>query len=450
MAAFNFRYYTWLLQAYVKKWKKTILTSLLGGIIIFFLFIFFIEFYLIPQFQKKAIKIGYEGVYTTSTIPSEILDTLSYGLTKVNENGEVKGAAASSWEIKDGGKEYVFHLKKNLAFQDGEKLQANRLSYNFKDVKTKIIDQYTVSYRLNTPYAPFLTSVAKPIFKDYFVGLGGYKLSKIDLNAGFIKQIVLQKVSDPRIRQTILFYPTQDALKTAFLLGEIDEIQATTDLNVLHTSLKKWNNATVMEKTDYQDLVTLFYNNEDDILSDKKVRQALNYAIPEKFKEGIRAYSSIPPESIYFSKSPNYGISDTEIAKTLLTSSKTYQGSVISITTTPEYKDVAESIKDAWAKIGIKSKVIVAEGIPSQFQTFIYRFKVPKDPDQYTLWHSQGINNIANYRKSIRIDKLLEEGRLTIDNAQRIKVYADFQKYLLDDVPASFLYYPTVYTVKKN
>ena len=71
------------------------------------------------------------------------------------------------------------------------------------------------------------------------------------------------------------------------------------------------------------------------------------------------------------------------------------------------------------------------------------------DPDQYTLWHSGQMNNITNY-KNLRIDKLLEDGRQTVDIQSRIKIYADFQKYLLDDAPATFLYFPDIYTVTRN
>jgi peptide/nickel transport system substrate-binding protein len=74
---------------------------------------------------------------------------------------------------------------------------------------------------------------------------------------------------------------------------------------------------------------------------------------------------------------------------------------------------------------------------------------MPKDPDQYMLWHSSQQNNISNY-KNLRIDKLLEDGRQTQDQDQRVKLYEDFQKYLLDDPPATFLYFPYVYDIKRK
>jgi peptide/nickel transport system substrate-binding protein len=58
-------------------------------------------------------------------------------------------------------------------------------------------------------------------------------------------------------------------------------------------------------------------------------------------------------------------------------------------------------------------------------------------------------SSITRY-KNLRIDKLLEDGRKTVNINERKKIYADFQRFLLDDMPASFLYFPYEYTVTRN
>ena len=87
------------------------------------------------------------------------------------------------------------------------------------------------------------------------------------------------------------------------------------------------------------------------------------------------------------------------------------------------------------------------------FQVYLGDFTVPKDPDQYMLWHSDQESNITKFR-SLRIDKLLEDGRKTVAVKERKRIYDDFQKYLLDDAvidtPASFLYFPYTYTLKRR
>ena len=109
-----------------------------------------------------------------------------------------------------------------------------------------------------------------------------------------------------------------------------------------------------------------------------------------------------------------------------------------------DYEKLAQTIQKSWEKLGIKSKIEIVNRIPEKFQIFLYSFSVKKDPDQYALWHSSQATNISRY-KNLRIDKLLEDGRSTTDPKARLSIYADFQKYLLDDAPASFLYYPRVY-----
>ncbi|HLD01460.1 MAG TPA: hypothetical protein VJC10_01160, partial [Patescibacteria group bacterium] len=87
--------------------------------------------------------------------------------------------------------------------------------------------------------------------------------------------------------------------------------------------------------------------------------------------------------------------------------------------------------------------------LPPQYQVYLSDFSVPKDPDQYVLWHSTHVNNIT-FIDNQRIDKLLEDGRKTTDTNKRQEIYFDFQKYLLDESPASFLYFPYEFSVKRT
>jgi peptide/nickel transport system substrate-binding protein len=49
------------------------------------------------------------------------------------------------------------------------------------------------------------------------------------------------------------------------------------------------------------------------------------------------------------------------------------------------------------------------------------------------------------------VDKLLQEARQTMDDEKRNEKYAQFQKLLIEDVPAVFLYSPTyLYPINKK
>ncbi|HZQ29904.1 MAG TPA: hypothetical protein VFA93_02405, partial [Patescibacteria group bacterium] len=120
-----------------------------------------------------------------------------------------------------------------------------------------------------------------------------------------------------------------------------------------------------------------------------------------------------------------------------------------SLKTLPKYKNVAQRIKESFKAIGVNADVEVVSSVPQNYQIFLGDYNVSKDPDQYPLWHSGQPSNITGY-KSLRIDKLLEDGRQVVDMDSRKKIYSDFQKYLLDDSPATFLYFPYYYTVSKR
>lgn len=437
------RYYIWLFRAYVKKWKKTIFTSLLLGASAFFLFFLFLTYYVFPLFNNSIDKIGYAGSYTLATLPSDILDNVSYGLTKVSPDGTIQPAAAASWKVSQNGKVYTFTLKPDLKLSNGKHFDLKDLPYKFKDVKIEITDPTHVRFTIKTPYAPFLATVSSPILvKNY--GFNSYHISKIEQNSGFIKSLTL--TSDNR-KKIFYFYPTQDALTTAFMLGEVNSMVHVLSQTSPEKDFSTWKNVQVIKTVDYSSLVSVFFNTSDPVLSNKKVRQALVYALPQKFPEGERSFSFIEPHSIYYSKSPNEGLLDLELAKSLLDSSDS-KDITISLQVPDELVPVAQEIATSWKRVGVKTKIITTSDLPSTYQALLYTMKVPRDPDTYTIWHSAQVNNITHY-KNVRIDKLLEDGRQTIDKEKRIQIYSDVQKYLLDDAPAAFLYFPYSYTVTR-
>jgi len=446
------RYYFWLFRAYLKKWKRSILLSILFGSLIFIGIFTLLQFQIIPKLEKRVYRIAYSGTYKTHTLPIEILKQLGTGLTAMNSDGKIEPALARSWDIKDNGKEYVFYLSQNVYFHTGEKLTAYNLPLEFAEVKKTALSEYVISYKLSNPYAPFLATVSRPILQKGLIGTGTYKLQHIDVDreTSFVKSLTIEQITNPSNKQIFTFYPSQEAAKTAFVLGEADAVVGVDNLTIISgKTLAEWKNTKVEKAVDYTKLVSIFYNTTDPILSNKKVRQALNYALPETFTFGERAISPIPPTSEYFSRSPNAGIYDKEIAQSLIVNSRLSEKDlVIQLSVQKAYEEVARIIQGHWKEIGVTTHIRIVDEKPITFQALIHPFVPPLDPDQYTLWHSNQRNNITGY-KNVRIDKLLEDGRLTTNVSERSKIYADFQKYLLDDAPASFLYFPYRYTIRK-
>lgn len=441
----------WLIKAYAKRWGRTILIYFSIGLLAFLALRLFWGNLSDKLHLGKVETIGMAGAYTVDDLPSSILTKISQGLTSVSKDGEIKPGTARKWRIQNNDKSYIFYLRPDAYFSDGTNLTSDLISYNFSDVSVLRPDKYTIVFTLKEKYAPFLVTVSRPIFKKGFVGVSDYKIKGIKLNGNFVESIDLVSLKDKN-RLSYQFYPTMDALKIAFALGEVTKMVELSDINFQNTNFYSFKNAQVLRSVDYGKLVTLFYNLRDKDLSAKSLREALSYTIPDNFSEGLRNESPFAPSSMVATSGLNTYQQDFEHAKLLLEKfqSGTLSGSLaLTISTLPQYENTASTISAIWKKLGISTKIQVVDKVPSNFQIFLGSFKVSLDPDQYMLWHSSQISNITHYN-NLRIDKLLEDGRQEIDLEKRKKIYADFQKYILADPPASFLYFPYIYEVTRG
>ena len=441
----------WLARAYFKRWGRTIFISFIFGLI-FFSILFLNRTLVLSKipFALNEERIGIAGAFTINSLPPEVLDSVSLGLTHVSSDGRVSPSASERWEIKDDGKTYVFYLKDNIYFTDGDKLTSGKIEYGFTDVVVERPAESVIVFKLKDRYTPFIVTVSRKIFKKNFVGLGKYSIEGVKTNGEFIEKIELSEV-DGNGKVIYQFYPTQEALKNAFVLGEVTKITDINDTKLKDVSFESFKNAKISKKVNYEKLVTVFYNTEDRTLSDKRIRKALSYSMPDTFKYGKRNSLSFSEDSWGAEHVSVIPKQDIDRAKELLSESSATEsaGLKIQLKTLPQYRDVAEDVKKSWEKIGVEVILDETESVPTIFQAFLGEFFVPKDPDQYMLWHSQQPSNITGY-KNLRIDKLLEDGRKIVDINERKKIYADFQKYILDDSPASFLFFPYVYEVEKK
>ncbi len=437
----SFKFLIKLIFAYVNKFKGVVLLGIILGVLLFFL----IRIVAIFVISSKVERIGITGKYHTDTLPYEILRLIGNGLTKIDDTGVVYPDLAESWETPDKGKTWIFHLKKNLFWHDGTRLTSDSIVYEFSDVSVQKPDEYTIVFELKNPYTPFPSVVSRPTFKKGLLGTGEWVVKNIKLTGSFVKELVLENKS--KEKKIYKFYPLIEQSKLAIKLGEVDEIVDVLD----YSPFNEWKTLEVIPKTNTKQVVLIFFNTKDKFLSEKSLRQALNYAI-DKDSLGVRAISPIEPNSWAYNPQVKEYKYDIERAKELLNSlpDKIKEGSEIKLFTNPLLLPIAEKISKDWEKIGIKSDIQVSPSIPEDYSAYLTIFDIPSDPDQYLLWHStQDSTNISNF-SSPRIDKLLEDGRVELELEKRRKIYLDFQRFLLEDLPAAFLYYPTYYTIKRK
>lgn len=450
------RLFFWLLRAYLKKWGKLILFISITVAIILSLLIFKRDFLISLVPVDRNTTIGVAGIYAESDfpnfLPEDILNNVSRGLTKVNPKGEVVPDIAKSWEIKDDGKTYVFYLRDDVYFADGEKLDSSNINYNFEEeVKIERPAKSVIVFKLKDKYSPFLVTLAnRKVFKDNFIGVSDYKIKELKTTNGFIDFVELKSTKEKKTLK-YQFYPTQKALKDAYVLGNVNEIKDINNLDYKDDiNIGRFKNTKSSKEINETKIATIFLNNRDPLLSDKKIRKALAYSLPDRFEEGQRAHVPYPPNFWVTSDDDKYK-TDLENAKQLLSESEASDSGKLKIElkVLPQYRSVADTIALHWKKLGIETQITPVDGIPSPYQAFLGELPVLKDPDQYPIWHTGQASNITNYR-NLRIDKLLEDGRTITDRNERKEIYTDFQKYLLDDMPAIFLYFPYTYTVSRK
>ncbi len=451
MIRIRHRLITWLIKAYIKKWGKLILIYFAIGLIVFFVLRLIFGDVIVNLQTQSGETIGMVGAYELENLPSNILNKLSLGLTAVAKDGSIKPGIASKWKIENNGKAYIFYLRRDIYFSDGTNLTSDHIQYNFSDVSTIRPNKYAIVYLLKDGYSPFLVTVSKPIFKNRLIGVSAYKIKDLKLNGNFVQSLDL--VSQKGNKLSYQFYPTTSSLKIAYSLGEVSKIIELPDTKFKNTTFDSFKNTKVNQSVNYNQLVALFYNTSDKILSSKTLREALSYTVPDNFKQGLRNYGPYP--SYFFVNQATAGThkQDLSHAKLLLEKFKEETGSTSKISLTidllPKYKNVAKDLSDIWKKLNINTNIKIVNKVPRSFQIFLGEFNVPQDPDQYMLWHSDQESNITHYA-NLRVDKLLEDGRKEIDINKRKSIYADFHKYILADPPASFLFFPYTYDVMRK
>jgi peptide/nickel transport system substrate-binding protein len=120
----------------------------------------------------------------------------------------------------------------------------------------------------------------------------------------------------------------------------------------------------------------------------------------------------------------------------------------------PTFTAVAEKIAEQAKATGIKILIETTEPSllyeevikPRAYQMLLTATQYGLDPDPYAFWHSSQTKdpglNLALYVNR-KADEQLEKARSTNNEEERVAAYKEFQKLVVDDLPAIFLYQPS-------
>jgi peptide/nickel transport system substrate-binding protein len=134
----------------------------------------------------------------------------------------------------------------------------------------------------------------------------------------------------------------------------------------------------------------------------------------------------------------------------------------ISTANVPELIQVAEMVIKHWRDIGadVELKVFEPNDLNQnvirarRYDSLLFGEVIGRDLDLYAFWHSSQRNdpglNIADYA-NIDVDKLIEKARIEEDKEERITIYREIEKAILNDIPTVFIYSPYfTYIVPEN
>jgi peptide/nickel transport system substrate-binding protein len=455
---------------------------------------------------KDAIVIGLLAEPVTMDPPqitdlnsTRVIKRMFEGLT-AQELGTYKivPGLAQTWDISKDGLTYTFHLRPNVKFHDGVPLTAEAVKFCFERqmneqgpfYKTgtypyvkgflgnvagvEVVNPSTVQIRLKSPLTPFLQYLAhhslyiyspealKKFGKDMVkhpVGTGPFKLESWEPGV----RVVLARNDDywggpPKIRQAI-YVPIIEAQArlSAIKTGEIDLTMDVPPDSL--DDLRKDPNVVVAE-TNSSAVWYVTLNTRHVALKDKRVRQALNYAVNKEaiirdILKGTAIVAVSPLSSVYGSYAES-GVTrypyDPEKAKVLLKEAGYSSGLDVSFLVPESGSGMQSPVEMATviqANLG-------AVGVRAKIQTMEWGAYLKKyldgpdmaemswnpsigDPDHmmYMLLSSDRFPPAFNagFYQNPRVDDLLRKGRTTIDEKERVPLYREAQKLVADDAP---------------
>jgi peptide/nickel transport system substrate-binding protein len=419
------------------------------------------------------------------------------------ESTRIEPHLAESWTISGDGLTYTFKLRKGISFHDGTPFNAeavkfsidrqinpdhpfNKLGkypfagYFFGNVKAvEVVADDTVQFVLKEPRASFLSvlaagaasivspTAARKYGADYAltpVGTGPFRYVSWDRG----QRVVLEKNPTywkfPVKLDRVIYRPIVEdqARLTELLTGSLDLIVGVPPDFVAQLD----GNAKIgLLKQVGAHVWYLGINNQKKPFDDKRVRQALNYAVNKEaivrdVLKGTGAVSRGPvlPDTWGADPALKAYPYDPERARKLLAEAGYPSG----FSTTLWVPESGSGMQSPVAMSTVIQSNLKAVGVNVTLQTmewgaFLAKLRTKEqelfalswmagaeDPDLviYPLLHSSqwtpGGPNRALYRNP-RLDDLLHQARLVTDQAKRAELYREAQRILVDDPPWIFI-----------
>ena len=432
------------------------------------------------------------------------------GLVKYDTDLSIIGDLAESWEISRNGLVITFHLRKGVRWTDGIEFTADDVMFGYKTIisektptayaedylqvkKAEVLDKYTFRVTYGRPFAPALSTwgslvvlpqhllegedITKSGLTRNPVGMGPYRFKKWIPG----QEVILDSNRDyfegrPYIdRYMYRIIPDPATMFLELRTGGID-LMGLTPLQYMKQTENEFFRRN-FQKFRYPTFAYTYlgFNLKHPFFQDKRVRQAIAYAIDKQeivdvvlfglgkpatgpyvpntwpYNPNVKNYEYDPGKAKQLLKEA--GWEDTNGDGVLEKEGRPFRFTILTNMGNRLRMNTATIIQWRLAKVGIEVDIRALEWSTfvnqfidkRRFEAVILGWAIGLDPDQYDIWFSGKTKekefNFVSYSNA-EVDALLEKGRRTFSVEERKKAYYRMQEILADDLPYIFLYVP--------
>lgn len=423
-----------------------------------------------------------------SSLDQALIGNVYEGIVSRDSHNKVVPGLAKSWGKSADGTIYTFHLNDNMTFSNGDKLDAEDVAWSINELminhyhssellmnfKSAIAaDAHTVKIELTAPYSDLLWVLAcRPglVFdgnaeydmKTQAVGSGPYTVAK------FVPNDSITLKANPRYwgankaatQTVVLRYFTDDnAAVNALKSGDI-QVLAPVSEN-LAGPFKKDSERYRVAAGDGTDKFVLAMNSKGVATSDKRVRQAIRYAIDHKQLIASRGGADKALGGPIASLDPGYedltGLysHDVDKAKELMKEAGYTAENPLELRLTYANTygtELGDQLRSQLQPIGINLKVNMVE-----FSTWLQDVLKDKDYDLSLVDHNESHDFLHwaddqyyyNYSNE-KVKDCYRQAMAASDDSQRDALLAQAARQVSEDAPADWLFNYRITTAMKN
>jgi peptide/nickel transport system substrate-binding protein len=435
-----------------------------------------------------------------------ILNQVSEPLVRLTTDGKVVPWLVESWEQSKDGKTWTLHTRKGVKFTDGTPFNAEALRVNLERFRKhsigkatlamvksmEVAGEHALEITTEAPFAPFVNSLGYHWIVVYsptqILRVGDDNLHTAPVGTGPFKfvhhkrgQEVRLEANDqywggkPRLRAIVSRpYPDQGARMLALESGDVDLIFHVSPEEAARLA----GNANLTVSTPPSSRVIWIYlNTQKDPFKDKRVRQALYYAIDREaivkniFAGTAKSLHSPGPvgSNGYTDKYDVYGYNQERARQLLKDAGATNLGFVLHHSPGRYLLSgqVVEAVQGSLRQVGVTMRVTDLEwgalsqltsqpADKSEVQAVLFGWRsVNGDIDSAiqdfgsAFWRPRGNND--SFWKSDEFDRLLGFEQGTLDGKKRVEALHRMQEILMDEMPALWLYgEPQIWAAKRT